>query len=313
MCAQTAKQNITIKKYANRRLYNTATSSYVTLEDLSTMVKDGNQFNVYDAKTSEDITRSVLTQIIVEEENKTDQENLLPISFLRQLIGFYGDNLQWMVPKYLEHSMEMLTGKQDQIRDYFSTSLTGMFPFCTTLEEMSKQNMSMFENAMRLFNPMGSLDTLPNPFATMMGTTPNTSSTSNTSSTNNTSKNSATASCDCSSNTTSCKTSSNKTKSNDSCCATNSNCCTDTKDDTNTQQMASVTNLKPRHNDVAATTTASTSAPTTASTTDTMTSTTTTPMPNVQNMTSANNGTDDMQQKIANLQRQLADLAKSRA
>ncbi|MGE4351979.1 MAG: polyhydroxyalkanoate synthesis repressor PhaR, partial [Bdellovibrionales bacterium] len=92
MCAQTAKQTVTIKKYANRRLYNTATSSYVTLEDLSSMVKEGCDFNVYDAKTSEDITRSVLTQIIMEEENKIGQQNLLPINFLRQLIGFYGDS-----------------------------------------------------------------------------------------------------------------------------------------------------------------------------------------------------------------------------
>jgi len=301
MCAQTAKQNITIKKYANRRLYNTATSSYVTLEDLSTMVKDGNQFNVYDAKTSEDITRSVLTQIIVEEENKTDQENLLPISFLRQLIGFYGDNLQWMVPKYLEHSMEMLTGNQDQIRDYFSTSLSSMFPFGTTLEEMSKQNMSMFENALRMFSPMGGFDTLANPFATMTGTT--------TTTTSNSTPNHTNTSCD----TTTCKTS-NKSKSSDSCCAMNSNTTTSTKNTTDTdhttstQQMASVTNLKPRNSDTSTTST-------TSSTTSTATtaSTTTTPMPNVQNVTSSNNGADDMQQKIANLQRQLADLAKSRA
>lgn len=149
-----SKQSITIKKYANRRLYNTATSSYVTLDHLAQMVKEGTEFNVYDAKTSEDITRSVLTQIIVEEEGKTGQ-NLLPISFLRQLIGFYGDNMQWMVPKYLEHSMQALAKNQEQIRTYFQNTFGGMFPFGTTLEEMSKQNMAMFERAMRIFSPFG--------------------------------------------------------------------------------------------------------------------------------------------------------------
>jgi polyhydroxyalkanoate synthesis repressor PhaR len=146
------KQTVTIKKYANRRLYNTATSTYVTLENLSQMVKEGIEFNVYDAKTSEDITRSVLTQIIVEEEGKAGQ-NLLPVSFLRQLIGFYGDNMQWLVPKYLEHSMQSLSSNQDQIRSYFQKAFTGMFPFGTTLEEMSKQNIAMFERTLRMFAP----------------------------------------------------------------------------------------------------------------------------------------------------------------
>jgi polyhydroxyalkanoate synthesis repressor PhaR len=147
-----SKQSVTIKKYANRRLYNTATSSYVTLDNLSQMVKEGIEFNVYDAKTSEDITRSVLTQIIVEEEGKAGQ-NLLPISFLRQLIGFYGDNMQWLVPKYLEHSMQSLSKNQEQIRGYFQNTFGTMFPFGTTLEEMGKQNMAMFERAMRMFAP----------------------------------------------------------------------------------------------------------------------------------------------------------------
>lgn len=148
------KQTVTIKKYANRRLYNTATSSYVTLDNLAQMVKEGIEFNVYDAKTSEDITRSVLTQIIVEEEGKAGQ-NLLPINFLRQLIGFYGDNMQWLVPKYLEHSMQSLTKNQDQIRTYFQSTFGNMFPFGTTLEEMGKQNLAMFERAMRMFSPFG--------------------------------------------------------------------------------------------------------------------------------------------------------------
>jgi len=148
------KSSVTIKKYANRRLYNTATSSYVTLDDLAKMVKEGTEFNVYDAKSSEDITRSVLTQIIVEEEGKAEQ-TLLPISFLRQLIGFYGDNMQWLVPKYLEHSMQSLSKNHEQLRSYFQTAFGGMFPFGTTLEEMGKQNIAMFERAMRIFSPFG--------------------------------------------------------------------------------------------------------------------------------------------------------------
>lgn len=143
---------ITIKKYANRRLYNTATSSYVTLDHLCQMVKDGLDFVVYDAKTGEDITRSVLTQIIVEEESKG--QNLLPISFLRQLIGFYGNNMQWMVPSYLEYSMQSFARNQEQMRDYFQNTLGGMFPF-GRLEEVGKQNMAMFERAMRMFSPFG--------------------------------------------------------------------------------------------------------------------------------------------------------------
>ena len=143
---------ITIKKYANRRLYNTATSSYVTLDHLCQMVKDGLDFVVYDAKTGEDITRSVLTQIIVEEESKG--QNLLPIPFLRQLIGFYGDNMQWMVPRYLEYSMQSFARNQEQMRDYFQNTLGGMFPF-GGLEQMGKQNLAMFERAMRMFTPFG--------------------------------------------------------------------------------------------------------------------------------------------------------------
>jgi polyhydroxyalkanoate synthesis repressor PhaR len=144
---------ITIKKYANRRLYNTATSSYVTLENLAQMVKEGVEFLVYDAKTGEDITRSVLTQIIVEEEGKGGQ-NMLPIGFLRQLISLYGDNLQFMVPRYLESSMEAFARNQDQMRSYFK-EVSGVFPFGGALEEMSKQNMALFERAMQMFTPFG--------------------------------------------------------------------------------------------------------------------------------------------------------------
>ncbi len=146
---------ITIKKYANRRLYNTATSSYVTLDHLCQMVKEGVDFVVYDAKTSEDITRSVLTQIIVEEESKG--QNLLPISFLRQLIGLYGDSMQWMVPSYLDYSMQAFSRNQDQLREYFQTALGGIFPF-TGFEEMRKQNLTLFERTMRMFTPFAGTD-----------------------------------------------------------------------------------------------------------------------------------------------------------
>ena len=108
------KRPVVIKKYANRRLYNTATSSYVTLDDLAKMIKKGADFTVFDAKTGEDITRSVLTQIIVEEEQKG--QNLLPISFLRQLISFYGDSMQFLVPGYLEQAMLAFARNQEQMR-----------------------------------------------------------------------------------------------------------------------------------------------------------------------------------------------------
>ncbi len=139
-----------IKKYANRRLYNTATSSYVTLDDLSLMVKAGGDFVVYDAKTGEDITRSVLTQIIVEEEQKG--QNLLPISFLRQLISLYGDSMQWLVPRYLEHAMTSFAHNQEQMRKNLKEAFGGLFPF-GGFEEMSKQNLALFEKTMKMFSP----------------------------------------------------------------------------------------------------------------------------------------------------------------
>lgn len=143
-------KTITIKKYANRRLYNTETSSYVTLDNLSAMVKEGKEFTVHDAKTGEDITRQVLTHIIVEEESKG--QNLLPISFLRHLISFYGDSLQAVVPNYLEHSMGSFARNQEQMRDYLDSTFGGLNPF-GQIEEISKQNMAMFENAMKMFTP----------------------------------------------------------------------------------------------------------------------------------------------------------------
>jgi len=142
---------ITIKKYANRRLYNTATSSYVTLDHLAQMVKEQSDFVVYDAKSGEDITRSVLTQIIVEEEGKGGQ-HLLPISFLRQLIGYYGDSLGGLVPRYLEFSMQSFLRNDKQMRQYMQSALDGLFPF-NPFEEMGKQNMAIFESAMKMFTP----------------------------------------------------------------------------------------------------------------------------------------------------------------
>ena len=141
---------VVIKKYANRRLYNTATSAYVTLDHLSQMVKDKTDFVVYDAKTGDDITRSVLTQIIFEEESKGGQ-TLLPIPFLRQLISFYGDSLQGVVPQYLEMSMTQFARNQEQMRSYLQNAF-GFNPF-QQFESMGKQNMAMFEQAMRMFNP----------------------------------------------------------------------------------------------------------------------------------------------------------------
>ena len=142
---------ITIKKYANRRLYNTGTSTYVTLEDLATMVKSGEDFVVYDAKTNEDITRSVLTQIIFEQENKEGGQNLLPINFLRQLIRFYGDSMQMMVPRYLEVSIDSLTREQAKFREQISTAF-GMGGF-GAIEEQVRRNMEMFERTFSMFAP----------------------------------------------------------------------------------------------------------------------------------------------------------------
>ncbi|HEX4113955.1 MAG TPA: polyhydroxyalkanoate synthesis repressor PhaR [Stellaceae bacterium] len=139
-----------IKKYANRRLYNTATSSYVTLDDLSKMVKAGNEFVVHDAKTGEDLTRAVLTQIIVEEEQKG--QNLLPIGFLRQLISLYGDSMQFMVPRYLDQAMSNFAGNQEQMRKSLQDAFGGLFPF-GSLEEMGKQNLALFEKTMKMFSP----------------------------------------------------------------------------------------------------------------------------------------------------------------
>lgn len=140
-----------IKKYANRRLYNTGTSTYVTLEDLSVMVKDEDDFVVYDAKSGDDITRSVLTQIIFEQENKG--ENLLPIAFLRQLIRFYGNSMQSIVPSYLEFSLSNLTRDQDKFREHLSQTF-GSTAF-DAIEDQVRRNSELFARSMRMFSPFG--------------------------------------------------------------------------------------------------------------------------------------------------------------
>jgi polyhydroxyalkanoate synthesis repressor PhaR len=144
------EEPIVIKKYANRRLYNTGTSTYVTLEDLAAMVKKGEDFVVVDAKSSDDITRSVLTQIIFEQESKAGQ-NLLPATFLRQLIRFYGDSMQMLVPRYLEVSIDSLTREQEKFRQQM-TQAFGTGPFAP-LEEQVRRNMEMFERAFSMFAP----------------------------------------------------------------------------------------------------------------------------------------------------------------
>jgi polyhydroxyalkanoate synthesis repressor PhaR len=142
-----------VKKYANRRLYNTATSSYVTLDDLSKMVRAGDHFVVYDAKTREDLTRSILTQIILEEDGKG--RNLLPINFLRSVIGFYDDSLRAFLPRYLELSMENFARNQVQIRRYIEGTLGRFFPM-GPFEDMARQNMALFQRAATLLNPLQS-------------------------------------------------------------------------------------------------------------------------------------------------------------
>ena len=149
-----ADERVVIQKYANRRLYNKATSTYITLENLAEMVRKGVDFVVYDAKTNEDITRKVLTQIIFEEENRGQGQNLLPIQFLRQLISFYGDSMQAFLPSYLELSLDSFARQQEQFRQQFAAGqLPGFKP--GGYEEQVRQNMAMFDRAMKMFTPFG--------------------------------------------------------------------------------------------------------------------------------------------------------------
>ena len=150
---------VVIKKYANRRLYNTGTSTYVTLEDLAELVKKGEEFGVQDAKSGEDITHSVLTQIIFELENKNGQ-NMLPVSFLRQLIAFYGDQMQMIVPSFLEQSMIAFAKEQERFREQMKSAF-GKTPMdvmklptpMKAIEDQARRNIEMFQNAMRMFTP----------------------------------------------------------------------------------------------------------------------------------------------------------------
>jgi polyhydroxyalkanoate synthesis repressor PhaR len=152
--AEQDSRPVIIKKYANRRLYNTDTSTYVTLEDLAEMVRSERDFVVYDAKTGEDLTHSVLTQIIVEQESRGT--NLLPIGFLRQLIRFYGDSMQKLVPSYLEFSLDSLTRQQEQYRRRFAHAFgTAAFE---AMQEQVRKNFATFEKALGLFSPFAKTD-----------------------------------------------------------------------------------------------------------------------------------------------------------
>ena len=162
-----AKQPVTVKKYANRRLYNTDTSTYVTLEDLAGMVKRGEDLVVFDAKTGDEITRSVLAQIIFDQEGKSGQ-SLLPITFLRQLIRFYGDSMQMLVPSYLEFTLDKLTNDQHHFRAQIESAFGAkMMPgqairsqIFDQLEDQTRKNMKMFSQALSMFNPFtGALGT----------------------------------------------------------------------------------------------------------------------------------------------------------
>ncbi|GAW41686.1 PHB/PHA accumulation regulator DNA-binding domain protein [Brevundimonas sp. SH203] len=147
-----AAETVVIKKYANRRLYNTRTSAYVTLEDLATMVREGVDFVVYDAKTNDDLTRQILTQIIFEEESRG--EALLPVQFLRQLIGFYGGQMQGVLPSYLEMSLANFGRQQEQFASQMSRAF-GTGAGASLMEDAARANIAMFERAMQMFPGFG--------------------------------------------------------------------------------------------------------------------------------------------------------------
>ena len=148
------KEPVVIKKYANRRLYNTDTSTYVTLDDLAAMVKSGRDFVVFDAKTGDDLTHSVLTQIIVEQESRMGGQTLLPIPFLRQLIRFYGDSVERLVPSYLQITLDTLSKEQERFRKSFAGAFTPAGAF-EAYQEQARKNLAMFEQAMAMFSPFG--------------------------------------------------------------------------------------------------------------------------------------------------------------
>ena len=147
------KETVVIKKYANRRLYNTETSTYVTLEDLAAMVRSDRDFVVYDAKTGDDLTHAVLTQIIVEQESRPGGQTMLPIPFLRQLIRFYDDSISRMVPSYLQMSMETLVREQERFRTQFATAFSNPAAAFDAYQEQARKNLAMFEQAMTMWSP----------------------------------------------------------------------------------------------------------------------------------------------------------------
>jgi polyhydroxyalkanoate synthesis repressor PhaR len=152
---KTPGKSVVIKKYANRRLYNTDTSTYVTLDDLAAMVRNECDFVVFDAKTGEDLTHSVLTQIIVEQESK-GQQNLLPVGFLRQLIRFYGNSMQGLIPSYLEYSLDTLTREQEKYRKQFADAFgTAAFE---AMQDQTRKNLAIFEQALNMFAPFTAFD-----------------------------------------------------------------------------------------------------------------------------------------------------------
>ncbi|HUJ36732.1 MAG TPA: polyhydroxyalkanoate synthesis repressor PhaR [Hyphomicrobium sp.] len=151
------KEAVVIKKYANRRLYNTETSTYVTLDDLASMVRSDRDFVVYDAKTGDDLTHSVLTQIIVEQENRQGGQTLLPVPFLRQLIRFYDDSIGRMVPGYLQFSLENLANQQEKFRAQFASAFSNPAAAFEVYQDQARKNMAMFEQALSMWSPFTGL------------------------------------------------------------------------------------------------------------------------------------------------------------
>ncbi len=149
------REAVVIKKYANRRLYNTETSTYVTLEDLAKMVRGDRDFGVYDAKNGDDLTHAVLTQIIVEQESREGGQALLPIPFLRQLIRFYDDSIARMVPSYLQFSLEHLAKEQVRFREQFASAFSNPAAAFDFYQQQARQNMAMFEQAMSMWASFG--------------------------------------------------------------------------------------------------------------------------------------------------------------
>ncbi|MDQ8698791.1 polyhydroxyalkanoate synthesis repressor PhaR [Hyphomicrobium sp. LHD-15] len=155
------KESVVIKKYANRRLYNTETSTYVTLEDLAQMVRNDKDFVVYDAKSGDDLTHAVLTQIIVEQESRQGGQTLLPIPFLRQLIRFYDDNIGSMVPSYLQFSLENLVKEQEKFRTMFASAFSNPAAAFEAYQDQARKNMAMFEQAMSMWTSFGGAANFP--------------------------------------------------------------------------------------------------------------------------------------------------------